>query len=116
MRYINFTTAFICCYDDLTVTPPLANATATICATLLTDPQPSQSVCASPQSSANLLPSSTSNNCNVSQTGSPIPITSGYAVAIALGVVLIIETVACTVALVVCLKRKEGKRRDRLCE
>ena len=139
MHYINFTNAFICCYDDLTETPPLASTTATICATLLADPQPSQSVCAatstathiastpesqhvtetpnaSPQSCANLLPSSTSGNSNMSQTGGPIIITPGYAVAIAMGAVLIIETVACTVAWVVCLKRKEGKRRGRLCE
>ena len=64
-----------------------------------------------PQSSNPTMESaaSTSNNSNVSQTS--IPITPGYAVAIALGGLLIIQFImVCTTACVVCFKRIQRKR------
>ena len=65
---------------------------------------------ASRQSCADPLPSNTATIQNASQTSSPT-LTPGAAVAIVLGVhvVLIIQTMACTLAWVVCFKRRKGK-------
>ena len=59
-------------------------------------------------------------SCSNGASKTSIPITPGAAVAIVLGVVLIIQTMACTVAWVVCFKRRKGKMEregtGRLCE